>query len=181
MGAVTEMNGRIIVAKPLYVPLAQRKEDRKAHLTQQYIQRVSGMRMQQQFAGQMGFPQQTGYFLPTMATQQHPQRFFGQPQGMRPGMTPRWAQAQPRGQMQPNMMQGGPHIRGNRHQKMMGGPGGLPMGPTPMMAPMMAPRPGMVPPVAGNPGMRPNFKYTAGVRNVAGAGGPPAVQVPVQL
>merc|ERR1719238_320363 len=44
----------------------------------------------------------------------------------------------------------------------------------------MAPRPGMVPPVAGNPGMRPNFKYTAGVRNVAGAGGPPAVQVPVQ-
>merc|ERR1719220_2272600 len=30
--AVTEMNGRIIVAKPLYVALAQRKEDRKAHL-----------------------------------------------------------------------------------------------------------------------------------------------------
>jgi len=177
--AVTEMNGRIIITKPLYVALAQRKEDRKAHLTQQYMQRVSGMRMQQ-FAGQMGFPQQTGYFLPTMAPQ-HPQRFFGQPQGMRPGMTPRWAQAQPRGQMQPNMMQGGPHIRGNRHQKMMGGPGGRPMGPTPMMAPMMAPRPGMVPPVAGNPGMRPNFKYTAGVRNVAGAGGPPAqVQVPVQ-
>merc|ERR1711981_1360071 len=108
--AVTEMNGRIIITKPLYVALAQRKEDRKAHLTQQYMQRVSGMRMQQ-FAGQMGFPQQTGYFLPTMAPQ-HPQRFFGgQPQGMRPGMTPRWAQAQPRGQMQPNMMQGGPHIR----------------------------------------------------------------------
>merc|ERR1712087_871187 len=30
--AVTEMNGRIIVSKPLYVALAQRKEDRKAHL-----------------------------------------------------------------------------------------------------------------------------------------------------
>merc|ERR1719516_826565 len=35
--AVTEMNGRIIVAKPLYVALAQRKEDRKAHLASQYI------------------------------------------------------------------------------------------------------------------------------------------------
>merc|ERR1719490_189445 len=33
--AVTEMNGRIIVAKPLYVALAQRKEDRKAHLASQ--------------------------------------------------------------------------------------------------------------------------------------------------
>ncbi|XP_033646616.1 polyadenylate-binding protein 1-A-like [Asterias rubens] len=31
--AVTEMNGRIIVAKPLYVALAQRKEERKAQLS----------------------------------------------------------------------------------------------------------------------------------------------------
>merc|ERR1719334_689905 len=30
--AVTEMNGKIIVTKPLYVALAQRKEDRRAHL-----------------------------------------------------------------------------------------------------------------------------------------------------
>ncbi|KAH3753076.1 hypothetical protein DPMN_187706 [Dreissena polymorpha] len=40
------MNGRIIVAKPLYVALAQRKEDRKAHLASQYIQRLASMRMQ---------------------------------------------------------------------------------------------------------------------------------------
>ena len=52
--AVTEMNGRIIVSKPLYVALAQRKEDRKAHLAQQYVQRVSGMRMQQ--FGQVSTP-----------------------------------------------------------------------------------------------------------------------------
>lgn len=47
--AVTEMNGRILVSKPLYVALAQRKEDRKAHLAAQYMQRVAGMRMQGKF------------------------------------------------------------------------------------------------------------------------------------
>lgn len=41
------MNGRILGGKPLYVGLAQRKEDRKAHLQAQYMQRVStGIRMQ---------------------------------------------------------------------------------------------------------------------------------------
>jgi len=176
--AVTEMNGRIIVSKPLYVALAQRKEDRKAHLAQQYVQRVSGMRMQQQSFGmgqQMGFPQQQ-YFLPAAMPQ--PQRFFGaQPQGMRPGGgVPRWAQQGQR-HIQPNFAGGAPQMgRGqNRHQnnKMMGG--GRPMGPGPMAMPMnmaamaAAARPGM-PPNAANPaGMRPNFKYTSGVRNVAGA------------
>merc|ERR1712018_975447 len=157
--AVTEMNGRIIVAKPLYVALAQRKEDRKAHLAQQYMQRVSGMRMQQQF-NPMGFPQQTPYFLPAMP---QPQRFFGQPaQHMRPGSMPRLAQ--PRG-MNPNMRQ-----QQNRNQRM----GGRPVGPGPMMAPMM--RPGMMPTgVPPNAGQRPNFKYTAQVRNAAGpAPGMPA-------
>merc|ERR1711863_206514 len=70
--AVTEMNGRIIVAKPLYVALAQRKEDRKAQLTAQYIQRMAGMRMQQ-MGSMAGFAQQGGYFMPTMP---QPQRFF---------------------------------------------------------------------------------------------------------
>ncbi|XP_044540182.1 polyadenylate-binding protein 4-like, partial [Gracilinanus agilis] len=42
--AVTEMNGGIVGSKPLYVALAQRKEERKAHLTNQYMQRIAGMR-----------------------------------------------------------------------------------------------------------------------------------------
>ncbi|CAD5315072.1 unnamed protein product [Arabidopsis thaliana] len=36
--AITEMNGKMIVTKPLYVALAQRKEDRKARLQAQFSQ-----------------------------------------------------------------------------------------------------------------------------------------------
>ena len=39
--AVTEMNGRIIVSKPLYVGLAQRKEERQAHLANLRLQRMA--------------------------------------------------------------------------------------------------------------------------------------------
>lgn len=42
--AVSEMNGRIVATKPLFVALAQRKEERQAHLTNQYIQRMASVR-----------------------------------------------------------------------------------------------------------------------------------------
>ena len=70
--AVTEMNGRILASKPLYVALAQRKEDRKAHLQQQYMQRVTtGIRMQafqstnqpQYVAQHMAYPIPQGPFM----------------------------------------------------------------------------------------------------------------------
>lgn len=72
--AVTEMNGKIVVSKPLYVALAQRKEDRKAHLASQYMQRLASYRMQGQLPSQfMPQAQAPGYFVPTM---QQPSRFY---------------------------------------------------------------------------------------------------------
>lgn len=47
--AVTDMNNRILCGKPLYVALAQRKEDRRAQLATQYMQRFSGIHVQVRF------------------------------------------------------------------------------------------------------------------------------------
>lgn len=98
--AVTDMNCRIVGTKPLYVALAQRKDDRKAHLASQYIQRMSNLRMQQ-----MGPMYQAGgagnYFVPTLP---QPQRFYGPAQMAQMRATPRWA-AQPN-QVRPNAQTG---------------------------------------------------------------------------
>ncbi|GAB6029695.1 Polyadenylate-binding protein 1 [Chamberlinius hualienensis] len=146
--AVTEMNGRIIVSKPLYVALAQRKEDRKAHLASQYIQRLAGMRMQQ--VGQVFQPSGASYFVPTLP---QGQRFYSPAQ--MPAMTPR-----PRWALQPPMRQAG---QANPFTAMQGG------GPYSRSAP----RP---PSATSQPGMRSALQASRGMSQQQGSVGAPPMQ-----
>jgi len=92
--AVTEMNGRILGSKPLYVALAQRREDRKAQLASQYMDRITKMRIQNQ---QM-YNAQNGYYMPIGAAAGGAAGRFYQPQAaiqLRPNN--RWTQPGPAG------------------------------------------------------------------------------------
>ncbi|XP_064110591.1 polyadenylate-binding protein 4-like [Macrobrachium nipponense] len=190
--AVTEMNGRILVSKPLYVALAQRREDRKAHLASQYMQRVAGMRMQQM--GQMFQPGGTSYFMPTMP---QAQRFYS-PQMAQIRATPRWP-AQPTAQVRAGAqatttfpMQAAP-FRTAPRQAQPGPRNVRPMAaaaaaaqqqPIPNLLQAgrpVAPNAGGVPPAAiSNAARASNYKYTNNMRNPpAVSGGGPAAAAAV--
>ncbi|XP_061487421.1 polyadenylate-binding protein 1-like isoform X2 [Rhineura floridana] len=87
--AVTEMNGRIVSTKPLYVALAQRKEERKAILTNQYMQRLASMRALPSPL-LCSFPPPAGYFLPSIPQPQTRTTFYS-PSPVAPiRPAPRW-------------------------------------------------------------------------------------------
>nr|XP_035927944.1 polyadenylate-binding protein 1-like isoform X3 [Halichoerus grypus] len=91
--AVTEMNGRIVGTKPLYVALAQRKEERKAILTNQYMQRLSTVRA---LGGPLlgSFQQPAGYFLPAVPQPPAQAAYYASGPPMQPA--PRWTAQPPR-------------------------------------------------------------------------------------
>jgi polyadenylate-binding protein len=86
--AVTEMNNKLVGAKPIYVSLAQRKDQRRAQLEAQMAQRFQQQRMPQMGGPQGQYYQQGGmgnFYGPQQGMGRHyMQGPYGGPQGQYP-------------------------------------------------------------------------------------------------
>lgn len=140
--AVTEMNGKMVGAKPLYVALAQRKEERRMRLQAQFASRTVG-----------GMPGGMAPYMPPPGVPGAPM-YYGQPP---PGMMP--PQPQPGFGFQP-VMPGGPR------PGMPGMPGqyGMPMPQRQGVPGAQRGRGGRGGPNGGR-GQRPNMRYNANAVN----------------
>ncbi|CAO1633716.1 unnamed protein product [Jaminaea pallidilutea] len=163
--AVAEMNGKMLENKPLYVALAQRKEDRRQQLEAQIMQQ-NQIRLQQQAAAAgmpAGFPGQPLYYpqpgFPGAAGQRP--RYPG-PGGMMPQGMPMGA---PYGQFPAGMV---PPAGYRPPRPPRGGPGAMPG----------MPGPNGVRPPPNAAGVRPGQPMPMGGRGIppAGARGAPRQQ-----
>ncbi|CAN1323980.1 Polyadenylate-binding protein 2 [Linum perenne] len=140
--AINEMNGRMVVSKPLYVAHAQRKEDRRARLQAQFSQMrpvamppTVGPRMPMFPPGAPGLGQQFMYGQGPPAIIP-PQAGFGYQQQLVPGMRPGVGPMQ--NYFVPVVQHGQQGMRpGGRRG---GGPGQQSQQPVPMMPQQMFPR-----------------------------------------
>lgn len=142
--ALTDMNGKMVGSKPLYVALAQRKEDRKARLQAQFSQMRPvaiaasvGPRMPMYPPGGPGLGQQIFYGQGPPALIP-PQPGFGYQQQLVPGM-------RPAGGPMPNFFMPMVQQQGQQGQRQGGrragaGPAQQSQQPMPMMQQQMVPR-----------------------------------------
>ncbi|XP_059364583.1 polyadenylate-binding protein 1A-like [Carassius carassius] len=169
--AVTEMNGRIVATKPLYVALAQRKEERQAHLTSQYMQRMASVRA---VPNPVLNPYQpappSGYFMAAIPQAQNRAAYYPTSQLAQLRPSPRWATQGVR----PQHFQGMPNTVRPSGPRPQGFGAVRPASQVPrviapqrMASQAMGPRPSAAGAPTGTSQVRgvPQYKYTPGVRN----------------